>query len=160
EINDRLEYQPDHIIKYVEKECRYICDLIEYNSGDKKIVKGVNICESSCPEIDSFNYNEAINTFESLIESIFFDESDEDIELNDFVELYNVAESLCEYESTMEDASKKITKGTEKITKAIGNVSSKSRGMADAKSKLGQIKRGAKIIDDRASDAINKKLDD
>ena len=60
----------------------------------------------------------------------------------------------------MEASSKAITKGTEKVTRAIGNASSKSRGMADAKSKLGQIKRGAKIIDDRASDAINKKLDD
>ena len=160
EINDRLEYQPDHIIKYVEKECRYICDLIEYNSGDKKIVKGVNICESSYPEIDSHNYGEAVETFNSLVESIFFDDSDEDIDLNEFIRLYNVTESLCEFEETMEASSKAITKGTEKVTRAIGNTSAKSRGMADAKSKLGQIKRGAKIIDDRASDAINKKLDD
>ena len=87
EINDRLEYQPDHIIKYVEKECRYICDLIEHNSGDKKIVKGVNICESSYPEIDSYNYGEAVETFNSLVESIFFDDSDEDIDLNEFFRL-------------------------------------------------------------------------
>ena len=60
----------------------------------------------------------------------------------------------------MEASSKAITKGTEKVTRAIGNTSAKSRGMADANSKIDQIKRGARIADDRASDAINKKLDD
>lgn len=160
EINNKLEYQPDSIIEYVEKECRYICNLIDHKGGDFGIVKGVNICECSNLAVNSFNYNETFNTFESLIESIFFDESDNDIDLNDFVKLYNVTESLCEYESTLEASSKAITKGTEKVTKAIGNKSAKSGGMGDVNSKVNQIKRGARIIDDRASAAINKKLDD
>jgi hypothetical protein len=73
--------------------------------------------------------------------------------------LYQITEALCDYESTMEASSRIITKGTEKVTKAIGNTSAKSRGMNSSDSAIGQVKRGAKIVDDRASDAINNKID-
>jgi hypothetical protein len=75
------------------------------------------------------------------------------------VELYQITEALCEYESTLEASSRIISRGTEKVTRAIGNKSAKSRGMSAAGSTAGQIKRGAKIIDDRASGAINNKID-
>ena len=104
-------------------------------------------------------YQQGVDEFNNLVESIFFDESDNDINLNEFIKLYKLTEALCEYESTMEASSRIITMGTEKITKGIGNASAKSRGMAASDSKIGQIKRGAAIIDDRASSAINSKID-
>ena len=101
-------------------------------------------------------YNDSIIKFENM------DITDEDGELDiiKLAEAYQLAHDICKYQYMQEADTKIITKGTNKITKAIGNASVKSRGMADAKSKIGAIKRGARIVDDRASDAINKKVDD
>lgn len=101
-------------------------------------------------------YNDSIIKFENM------DITDEDGELDiiKLAEAYQLAHDICKYQYMQEADTKIITKGTNKITKAIGNASAKSRGMADAKSKIGAIKRGARIVDDRASDAINKKIDD
>lgn len=101
-------------------------------------------------------YNASIIKFENM------DITDEDGELDimKLAEAYQLAHDICKYQYIQEADTKIITKGTNKITKAIGNASAKSRGMADAKSKIGAIKRGARIVDDRASDAINKKVDD
>lgn len=101
-------------------------------------------------------YNASIIKFENM------DITDEDGELDiiKLAEAYQLAHDICKYQYMQEADTKIITKGTNKITKAIGNASAKSRGMADAKSKIGAIKRGARIVDDRASDAINKKVDD
>lgn len=101
-------------------------------------------------------YNDSLVKFENM------DITDEDGELDiiKLAEAYQLAHDICKYQYMQEADTKIITKGTNKITKAIGNASAKSRGMADAKSKIGAIKRGARIVDDRASDAINKKVDD
>ena len=101
-------------------------------------------------------YNDSLVKFENM------DITDEDGELDiiKLAEAYQLAHDICKYQYMQEADTKIITRGTNKITKAIGNASAKSRGMADAKSKIGAIKRGARIVDDRASDAINKKVDD
>ena len=101
-------------------------------------------------------YNDSIIKFENM------DITDEDgkLDIIKLAEAYQLAHDICKYQYMQEADTKIITKGTNKITKAIGNASAKSRGMADAKSKIGAIKRGARIVDDRASDAINKKVDD
>ena len=101
-------------------------------------------------------YNDSLVKFENM------DITDEDGELDiiKLAEAYQLAHDICKYQYMQEADTKIITRGTNKITKAIGNASAKSRGMADAKSKVGAIKRGARIVDDRASDAINKKIDD
>ena len=106
---------------------------------------------------DEFIYEQAVEKFNSMVESIFFE--DTEIEVDEFVKLYELTEALCNYELTMEANSRIIRKGTEKVTKAIDKASSRSRGMANADSKVDQIKRSAKIVDDRASDAINNKID-
>lgn len=101
-------------------------------------------------------YNDSIIKFENM------DITDEygELDIIKLAEAYQLAHDICKYQYMQEADTKIITKGTNKITKAIGNASAKSRGMADAKSKIGAIKRGARIVDDRASDAINKKVDD
>ena len=110
--------------------------------------------------LESFDLEKKYN--DSLIKFENMDIVDEDGELDiiKLVEAYQLAHDICKYQYMQEADTKIITKGTNKITKAIGNASAKSRGMADAKSKVGAIKRGARIVDDRASDAINKKVDD
>lgn len=101
-------------------------------------------------------YNDSLVKFENM------DITDEvgELDIIKLAEAYQLAHDICKYQYMQEADTKIITKGTNKITKAIGNASAKSRGMADAKSKIGAIKRGARIVDDRASDAINKKVDD
>lgn len=143
-----LENQTDEIINYTANYLGYTNNLVDYI---------LNVKYKTTQE--NFIYDKAVEEFNNLVESIFFDESDEDMSIKDLVKLYKVTEALCEYESTMEASSRIITKGTEKVTRAIGNASSKSHGMAKADSKIGQIKRGARIIDDRASGAINRKID-
>lgn len=152
EMNDRytlleniLNSQNDVVIEYSISELNYINNMIEY------ITEKANIVE------EKFIYEKALDKFNSLVESIFFE--DTDIELESFISLYEITEALCEYESTLEASSRIITKGTEKLTKAAGNLSAKSSGLSSSSSKIGQIKRGAKIVDDRASDAINNKID-
>ena len=106
---------------------------------------------------DQLIYEQAIDKFNLMVEEIFFE--DTEIEIDDIIKLHQITEALCEYESSLEASSRIISKGTEKVTNAIGRASSKSRGMSNADSKVDQIKRGAKIVDDRASDAINNKID-
>lgn len=149
-LENLLKDQTDEVIEYTISELYHMNDLLEYFMSDKLLTK----------KSDEKLYKEALEVFDTLVESIFLDESDDDMNVKDLIKLYKVTEALCEYESNMEASSRIITKGTEKVTKSIGKASSKSHGMAASDSKLGQIKRGAKIIDDRASDAINRKLDD
>ena len=140
-LESLLENQSDSFINYTLDELNHCNNLIEHFIGSE----------------DKFIYEQAVEKFNELVQEIFFE--DTEIEVDDFVKLYQITEALCEYESTMEASSRIITKGTEKVTKALGNASAKTKGMAKSDSKIGQIKRGAKIIDDRASDAINNKID-
>lgn len=144
-LENILDTQSDVIIEYSLSELNYINNMIDYINDKTKKVE------------ENFIYEQAINKFNSLIESIFFE--DTEIEVDDFISLYEITEALCEYELTIEASSRIITKGTEKLTKAAGNLSAKSSGLSASDSKIGQIKRGAKIVDDRASDAINNKID-
>jgi SOS response regulatory protein OraA/RecX len=146
-LEESLNNQPDEVLEYSLRVINHTNDLIEY------------VLESRERTNEAMLYQQGVEEFNNLVESIFFDESDNDIDINDFIKLYNLTEALCEYESTMEASSRIITMGTEKVTKGIGNASAKSRGMAASDSKIGQIKRGARIIDDRASSAINNKID-
>lgn len=146
-LEESLNNQPDEVLEYSLRVINHTNDLIEY------------VLESRERANEAMLYQQGVEEFNNLVESIFFDESDNDIDMNDFIKLYNLTEALCEYESTMEASSRIITMGTEKVTKGIGNASAKSRGMAASDSKMGQITRGARIIDDRASSAINSKID-
>jgi hypothetical protein len=141
-LEELLENQNDLMIQYTLDELNHCNKLIEYLTMDKT---------------EKRIYEQSIDKFNNLVESIFFE--DTEIELDDMIMLYQITEALCDYESTMEASSRIITKGTEKVTKAIGNTSAKSRGMNSSDSTIGQVKRGAKIVDDRASDAINNKID-
>lgn len=143
-----LKTESDLVIEHTVAEITHVNELIDYLVYHK-------LDESS----DAFIYDKAVNEFNNLVESIFFTTIEEDIDVEQFVRLYSITEALCEYESTMEASSRIITKGTEKVTKAIGKASAKGRGMGSSQSKIAQVKRGAKIVDDRASDAINNKID-
>ena len=131
---------------YINNEINCLREAIEYKQDHDKLMTDVMI-----------NYDKSVKLFETLVESLFF--SDDDIDINKMVDLCNLTEALCDYEETLEASSRIITKGTEKITKSIGNKSAKSNGMAASDSKVGQIKRGAKIVDDRASSAINHQIE-
>jgi hypothetical protein len=144
-LESLLSNQSDKMINYSLSELNHVNNLIEHLS--------VRLDKTS----DEFVYRKAIEKFESMIESIFFE--DTEIEVDEIVELCKITEALCDYEATIEASSRIITKGTEKLTKAAGKASAKSRGLSASDSKVGQIKRGAKIVDDRASDAINNKID-
>ena len=52
-----------------------------------------------------------------------------DLAINKMIDLCNLTEALCDYEETLEASSRIITKGTEKVTRAIGSGSAKSSGM-------------------------------
>ena len=147
-LESLLDNHNDNMIKYTLDELNHCNKLIEH-------LLMINSDEPT----DQFVYEQAVDKFNSLVESIFFEDVDRDIELEQMVELYELTEALCDYEATMEASSRIISKGTEKVTRAIGNKSAKSSGMSSAKSAAGQLKRGAKIIDDRASGAINNKID-
>lgn len=146
-LEESLNNQPDEILEYSLRVINHTNDLIEY------------VLESREKMNEAMLYQQGVEEFNNLVESIFFDESDNDIDINEFIKLYRLTEALCEYESTMEASSRIITMGTEKVTKGIVNASAKSRGMSASDSKMGQITRGARIIDDRASSAINSKID-
>ena len=145
-LEDLLLEQDDRVIDYTLDELNNSNKLIEH------LIQN-NLDESS----DAFIYNKAIEKFDKMVESIFFEDSE--IKIDDVVKLYELTEAICDYELTLEASSRIITKGTEKVTKSIGNASSKGSGMSASDSKIGQIKRGAKIVDDRASDALNRKID-
>jgi hypothetical protein len=145
-LEDLLLEQDDRVIDYTLDELNNSNKLIEH------LIQN-NLDESS----DAFIYNKAIEKFDKMVESIFFEDSE--IKVDDVVKLYELTEAICDYELTLEASSRIITKGTEKVTKSIGNASAKGSGMSASDSKIGQIKRGAKIADDRASDALNRKID-
>ena len=147
-LESLLDSQSDDVVTYAVNELNHCNELIEHfvmvNSG----------------ELDEKNiYNKAVEKFNHLVETIFFDETDEDIDLEQFATLCAITDALCEYESTMEASSRIITKGTDKVVRAVGNSSAKARGMTKSDSKIGQLKRGAKIVDDRVSGAINSQID-
>ena len=146
-LEESLNNQPDEVLEYSLRIINHTNDLIDY------------VLESREKMNEAALYQQGVEEFDSLVESIFFDESDNDINIDELIKLCKLTEALCEYESTMEASSRIITMGTEKITKGIGNTSAKSHGMAASNSKMGQLKRGARIIDDRASSAINRKID-
>ena len=140
--------QNDEMIQYTLDELNHCNQLIEHL-----------LIENSDEPSDKFIYEQAIEKFNYMVDHIFFESIDNDIDLDEMIELHQLTEALCDYEATLEASSRIITKGTEKVTKAIGKASAKGRGMSAADSAAGQIKRGAKVVDDRASDAINNKID-
>jgi hypothetical protein len=150
-IYNTLEYllipQSDTIIEHVTSELNHMNELIEY------------LVEGKLNNGEIFDYEAAVEQFKYLVEEIFFEESEYDINLERFYELCVLTDGLCEYESTLEVSSRIITKGTEKVTRTVGNISSKSRGMSKSDSAVAQVKRGAKIVDDRVSGAINSQID-
>ena len=149
ELKEMMNSNPDYLIKYVIEEFNYINKIIL--DKERKIAP---ITESTMNTI----YMDNIAEFNNLVESIFF--SDEDPILEDFVKLYFITEGLINYEDTMEASSRIITKGTGKVVKAIDNASAKSTGMSSSKSKVGQVKRNARITGNRVADAISKKVND
>lgn len=149
ELKGMINSNPDYLIKYVIDEFNYINKIIL--DKEKQIAP---IEESSI----NFLYFERIAEFENLVESIFF--SEEEPVLEDFIKLQFITEGLINYEDTMEASSRIITKGAEKITKAIDNRSAKSGGMTKANSKVGQVVRDTKVVGSRVADAINKKVND
>lgn len=144
-LENILDTENDIVIEYSLSELTYMNNMIDYINDKAKV------------DEEKLLYEKALNKFNTLIESIFFE--DTEIEIDEVISLYEITEALCEYESTLEASSRIITKGTEKLTKAAGNLSAKSSGLSASDSKMGQLKRGAKIVDDRASDAINNKID-
>lgn len=149
-LESLLNKQNDTVIEYAMNELTHINEMIDYLVWGK-VTRATKM----------FDYDAAVEQFDQLIESIFFTDDiyDDEIMMEQVIGLYIVTEALCEYESTMEASSRIITKGTEKITRAVGNVSAKSSGMGSSNSKLGQIKRGARIVDDRVSSAVNHGVD-
>ncbi len=133
--------------EYINNEIECLREAIEYKQEHDKLMNDVEN-----------NYERSIDVFNNMVESVIIES--EEIDIEKLYDLVMLTEALCDYEETLEASSRIITKGTEKVTKAIGNRSAKSGGMSASDSKIGQIKRGARVIDDRASGAINKKLDD
>ena len=146
ELKESLEDVYDNN-EYINNEINCLREAIEYKQDHDKLMMDV-----------MFNYDKSVKLFDTMVESIFF--KDDEIDIDKMYNLVMLTEALCDYEETLEASSRIITKGTEKVTRSIGNKSAKSSGMSASDSKIGQIKRGARVIDDRASGAINKKLDD
>lgn len=148
-----IETQSDPIIEYIISELTNMKKYMENKIKENKFLK-----ESFDPFKD-MDYINMVKTFESMTLEDISDDNDE-LDVVKIAEYYELAREIATYEILNEEAGTKIiTKGTEKVTKKIGDASSKDHGMADVKSKVGAIKRGARIIDDRASDAVNRKID-
>ena len=147
-LESLLENQSDKMIDYVLDELSHCNKLIEHflsiESGEMN---------------DQFIYEQAVTKFKTMVEEIFFKNDESDIDMEQFITLCALTDVLCEYETTLEASSRIITKGTDKVVRAVGNTSAKARGMSKSDSKLGQIKRGAKVVDDRVSMAINSQID-
>lgn len=148
-----MKNQDDVILKYILDELRYIEKICD----DKASSDNEGLTESI--SVKEYLHTLNVERFNNKSERVLGPDSDDDIEFSEFVDLYSLSKNIAKYELSMEASSKIITKGTEKVTKSIGNASAKSRGMGSSKSKVDQVKRGARIVDERASDAINKKLD-
>lgn len=153
---DKIEEIFGYIERVLECECQlrldyfisyfmYLSDII-YERCRKEIK----------PITESIIIKNEESRLDVLTEEYFGDDATEDLTAEQLIEYF----TLFNNEYLNEASSKIITKGTEKITKGIGNSSAKSRGMGSSKSKINQIKRGARIVDDRASGAINAKVDD
>lgn len=150
-----LETESDYIIDYVIEELTHFADTIY-------IVKHGDVLNESFTKEDFVNeefYDMIESAFDNMAHELFGENSDDDLDINKFIEFYNIATVLAEREVINEASSRIITKGTEKVTRSIGDRSAKSRGMTKSNSKIDQVKRGARIVDDRASDAINRKID-
>ena len=149
ELKEMINSNPDYLIKYVIDEFNYINKIIL--DKERKIAP---INESAMNTL----YIDSIAEFNNLVESIFF--SDEEPILEDFIRLQFITEGLINYEDTMEASSRIITKGAEKVVRAIDKRSAKSGGMTKANSKVGQVVRDTKVAGTRVADAINKKVND
>ena len=149
ELDELLSSNPDYMIKYVLDELIYINNIIL--EKEKSIAP---ITESSQESL----YFEKVSEFNNLVESLFFEE--DEMDLNDFIKLQLITEALINYEDTMEASSRIITKGAGKITKAIGNTSARSNGMSKSSSKMGQIARDTRVAGGRVADAITQKVND
>lgn len=157
DIYDLFRKLKDFLMNQVDSKLYYMINEFKCLSYRMEVKQQERNTHGTMENMDLENkYNDAIIRFENM--SITNDEGDLDI--YKLAEAYQLAHDICKYQYMQEANTTIITKGTNKITKAIGNASAKSRGMADAKSKVGAIKRGARIVDDRASDAVNKKIDD
>lgn len=181
------EYVPDNIIDHEDIDVPGInvCEVDNYNIEDLKdlFVKIEIILESECEQvldyvIDYLKYlfamandresgnliiKESVVTnsdkLDLLTEKYFGEDSPEELTFDQIVEYFTLFNSI-ESEVIKEGSSRIISKGTEKVARSVGNASARSRGMGNSKSKVDQIKRGARVIDDRASGAINAKIDD
>lgn len=139
-----LESECEQVLDYVVDYLRYLHTIMH----DR--IKGNNLVQESVSISDKLD---------DLTEKYFGDESPEELSFNQIMEYFILFNSV-QNEVVEEGTSRIISKGTEKITRGVGNASAKSRGMGSSSSKVDQIKRGAKVIDDRASGAVNAKIDD
>lgn len=155
ELTKILETESDYIIDYVIEELTSYSDLI-YKIKNKSSLQE-SFTGDDTNEEESFNLIES--RFDDIAHELFGENSNDELDIDKFIEFCSIARKIAEKEVLNEASSRIITKGTEKVTRSIGSASAKSRGMTKSDSKIDQVKRGAKIIDDRASDAINRKID-
>lgn len=139
-----LESECEQVLDYVVDYLGYLYTIIH----DR--IQGVHITQ------ESLSYSDKLD---DLTEKYFGEDSPEELSLDQILEYFILFNSF-ENEIVEEGSSRIISKGTEKVARKIGTTSAKSRGMGSSKSKVDQIKRGARVIDDRASGAINAKIDD
>ena len=83
-LEESLNNQSDEVLEYSLRVIHHTNDLIDY------------ILESRERLNEFMLYQQGVEEFNNLIESIFFDESDNDIDLNEFIKLYKLTEALCE----------------------------------------------------------------
>lgn len=150
----------EEIFRFIERTLEYDCELrLDYTINFLMFLSDIiydRMRKEMKPVTESLIVDNMDSKLDILTERYFGDNSNEELTAEQLIEYF----TLFNDEYLKEASSKIITKGTEKITKGIGNSSAKSRGMGSAKSKIDQVKRGARIVDDRASGAINAKLDD
>lgn len=139
-----------------------ITEFIEYFINEFRYLHAIareRMDNEFTPVTESFNYESKNEEFDQLIESLFGEDSPDELCIESFDKLLYLASELVDYEVNLEASSRIITKGTEKVTKGIDNIAAKAGGMTKSDSKTDQIKRGARVVDERASGAINKILD-
>lgn len=146
------------IFSYIERTLEYECELrLDYTLNYFEYLNNI-ISYRRMKEIKPITESQTVmlDKLDILTERYFGDDAPEELTAEQLIEYFTLFNNQCLNEAS----SRIITKGTEKVTKGVGNTSAKSRGMSSSKSKIGQIKRGARIVDDRASGAVNAKLDD
>ena len=146
-IERTLEYECELRLDYTLEYFQYLSNIIQYRR--MKEMKPVT-------EAQTIIMSGENSKLDILTERYFGEDSPEELTSEQLIEYFTLFNNEC----LSEASSRIITKGTEKVTKGVGNISAKSRGMGSSKSKVDQIKRGARIVDDRASGAVNAKLDD